>query len=92
MGATFIQRYMLDPIGPFLWGGIGACVYLLKHLSDKAQEKIFDSRDLKGWFTRILLGGMLGTVVSYVYDPESFAKSDIQIDANAIAFFYRFRH
>lgn len=84
-GLVDIQRYVLNYLSPFFWGGVGACVYLLKNLSDKARAKTFDTRDLQGWVTRIFLGAILGSVVRYVYAPF---KSDVsQIDANAVAFF-----
>jgi len=74
-------------VSPAFWGGLGACVFLLKTLSDKGRENQFDSRSLQGWRTRILLGAVLGSVIVYIYDPESFLEGSLQVDANAIAFF-----
>ena len=82
-----IHRYFLDNFSPFFWGALGSCVFLMKRISDKAAKRCFDSRRWRGWTTRILLGAILGTVVVYIYDPGSFTEKNIDLDANAVAFF-----
>ena len=81
-----VQRYVLDYLSPFFWGGLGSCVFLLKTLSDKAAERSFDHRQLQGWGTRIVLGAVLGAVVQYVYNPASFTTESFRLDASAVAF------
>ena len=81
-----IHLYALDGLSPFLWGAIGACVFLLKTLSDKAGDRCFDSRKWHGWGTRIILGALLGATVTILYDPEFFQNDEINQTANAIAF------
>lgn len=82
-----IQRYVLDYLSAFFWGGLGSCVYLLKVLSDRASERSFDRRQLQGWGTRIMLGAILGAVVQYLYNPSSFTSEAVKLDASAVAFF-----
>ena len=82
-----IQRYVLDYLSAFFWGGLGSCVYLLKTLSDRASERSFDRRQLQGWGTRIMLGAILGAVVQYLYNPASFTTEAFKLDASAVAFF-----
>ena len=84
-----IHRYFLDNFSPFFWGALGSCVFLMKRISDKAAKRCFDSRRWRGWTTRILLGAILGTVVVYIYDPGSFTEENINLGANAVAFFTR---
>jgi hypothetical protein len=81
-----IQTYCLDLLVPFVWGGLGSCIYLLKLLNDKAHERSFDDRLLKGWGSRIWLGAVLGAIVLYIYDPSKFTGEDIALDAKAVAF------
>jgi hypothetical protein len=81
-----LQRYVLGYLSPFIWGGLGSCVYLLKTLSDKAADHSFDHRQLQGWGARIMLGAVLGAVLQYVYNPESFTTQSLKLDASAVAF------
>lgn len=59
-----------EQMAPFFWGGIGACLYLLKALSDRAADSQYDSRKLQGVFPRIILGSVLGVVVVSVFGLE----------------------
>jgi hypothetical protein len=52
---------------PFLWGALGSAVYLMKRLSDVAEDFAFDSRRFRGWFARMLLGATLGAVVALAF-------------------------
>lgn len=56
--------------GAFFWGAIGACVYLLKRLADRAAALQYDSCKVQGIFTRIILGAVLGVVVVEVFNLE----------------------
>jgi hypothetical protein len=83
-----IQHYVLEPLSPFFWGGLGACVYLLKRLTDFAADMSFDSKQLQGWQTRIWLGAILGAVAfQYIY-PESakLSADDMKFSAKPVAF------
>lgn len=81
------QRYLLDNLSPLFWGGLGSCVFLLKRLSDEARERRFDHRLLQGMHIRVWLGAILGLVVIFLYDEETFGAEAINLDAKAIAFF-----
>ena len=45
---------------PAAWGGIGACVFLMKRISDKLFELAYEESRMCGAGTRIFLGAMLG--------------------------------
>ena len=45
---------------PAAWGGIGACVFLMKRISDKLFELAYEESRMCGIDTRIFLGAMLG--------------------------------
>jgi len=81
-----LHSYLLNPVAPFVWGALGSCVFLLKRLSDLAAAGAFDRYKLQGWKTRIVLGAILGGIMQFIYDPNSFASSGINLDANAVAF------
>ncbi len=70
---------------PFLWGALGSAVYLMKRLSDVAEEFAFDSRRFRGWFARMLLGATLGAVVVLAFlGSEGFQPGNLK--PAAIAF------
>lgn len=80
--------YFLDLFSPFFWGGLGACVFLMKRLSDRIGSQCFDRDRWKGFGTRVLLGGLLGLISVYIYTPEGGFKTEhLNLDANALAFF-----
>jgi hypothetical protein len=63
------HEYVLSILGPFFWGGLGACTYLLKRVSDFVQTFTFDLDRFPGWQTRVLLGFLLGGIVAYLFFP-----------------------
>jgi hypothetical protein len=72
---------ILEYLNPIFWGGLGACVYLLKTISDRASDFTFDSRRLRGLPARVLLGAVFGALLVNALD--------LQIDslaASAMAF------
>ena len=61
--AGFWMRLMrvLNPLlVPALWGGIGACTFLAKHLSNKLSEQAYERARQQGDIVRIFLGAMIG--------------------------------
>jgi hypothetical protein len=54
---------LLRYLNPFFWGGVGASVYLVKALSDKAQALTFDRLRMQGLGSRIFLGAVLGALL-----------------------------
>lgn len=79
-----IHHFLLSKMSPLLWGAIGACVFLMKRLSDKAADRCFDSHKWQGWGTRIFLGAILGAIAVIIYDKNAFTRLDLS--ANALAF------
>lgn len=66
---------VLTSLSPLAWGGLGTCVFLLKTLSDKVANATFDGRLLQGVRTRILLGAVLGFIVTKIFDPSGLGFS-----------------
>lgn len=51
----------LDPLLiPALWGGVGACTFLAKHLSNRLSEQAYERIRQQGDIVRIFLGAMIG--------------------------------
>ena len=81
-----LHRYVLTYFSPFFWGGLGACVYLMKTLTDKAASHTFDSRKLQGYGARIFLGAIFGVlIVNVFFGPDTLADS-VDLTPNAVAF------
>lgn len=80
------RGYILDVCSPFLWGALGSCIWLLKRLSDIAEGRCFDRAISRGWTTRILLGGVLGGIIQYLYDPQVFVTGTFKLGASALGF------
>jgi hypothetical protein len=51
---------LLHYLNPFFWGGVGACVFLVKSISDKAAMLTFDRMRMHGVGARIFLGAVIG--------------------------------
>ena len=84
-----LHRYnILTYFSPFFWGGLGACVYLMKTLTDKAASHTFDSRKLQGYGARIFLGAIFGVLIVNVFlGPDTFADgADLNLTPSAVAF------
>ncbi len=45
---------------PALWGGVGACTFLAKHLSNRLSEQSYERVRQQGDVVRIFLGAMIG--------------------------------
>lgn len=79
-----IHLYVVTPLSPIFWGGLGSCIFLLKRFSDIAADRTFDTDFIGGWQTRVLLGAILGGVIQYIFDPGFIVESGM--DENALAF------
>ena len=55
---------------PAFWGGIGACIFLMKRISDKQFDMAYEKARVRGDGTRIFLGAMLGVVVVVLLFPN----------------------
>ena len=91
-GWTFTEfhTYVLTKLGPFFWGGLGSCIYLLKRVSDAVASFRFDLDRYPGWQTRVLLGSVLGGTVAYLFEPafgsENAALGIQSVGPNVLAF------
>lgn len=82
-------QYVLDYLNPYVWGALGACVYLLKHLYDIASRQQFDAVLFRGWWVRLVLGAVLGGVVNQIFNfqsEEGAAVAVAELSKNAVAF------
>ena len=57
-------------LSPALWGGLGACIFLTKRISDKLFELAYEESRMRGDVTRIFLGSMLGVVAVVLIFPD----------------------
>lgn len=80
-----LRRYALEYFVPFFWGALGSLAYLLKRLSDIAEEQTFDQSLSRGWAIRVFLGAMLGGIVQFIYDPSVLTEGMGGFKPTAIA-------
>jgi hypothetical protein len=66
----------VDYAVPFAWGAIGAIIFLMKTISDRASEFSFDERRLRGLPERVLLGALMGTVLVKLFGVEDQSFSN----------------
>lgn len=81
-----LWRYVWDYLTPFLWGGLGSCIYLLKTITDAARAHLYEQHQLKGWGTRILIGSMLAAIVMIIFHPTMFTSGVVPLTPAALAF------
>ena len=55
---------------PALWGGIGACIFLAKRISDKLFDMAYEEARMRGGIIRIFLGSMLGVITVVLFFPD----------------------
>jgi hypothetical protein len=81
-----VKRYAWDYLTPFFWGGLGACVFLMKKVQDAAKANVYEHHLMQGWGTRVLIGGVLAAVVLIIFDPSTFSAESLPLRPAAIAF------
>ena len=59
---------------PAAWGGLGACVFLAKRMSDKLYRMQYEEARTRGYGTRIFLGSTIGVVTASIAFPDIDAK------------------
>ena len=52
---------------PALWGGVGACTFLAKHLSNRLSEQAYERVRQQGDVVRVFLGAMIGVFAVVVF-------------------------
>ena len=74
---------------PALWGGIGACIFLAKRISDKLFDMAYEESRMRGGIIRIFLGSMLGVVTVVLIFPdfsEQIVLGDLNLAPAMVAF------
>ena len=91
-GMRLVLYHVIGDLAPLLipavWGGIGACVFLMKRISDKLAFAYEEAR-LRGEGTRIFLGAIFGVLVVQVFFPaygDNVIVGDINLGPMAAAF------
>ena len=91
---VFLGRSDSVHIVPLFYGGLGACIYLLRTLSKRAASGTFDARRLHGIGARIFLGAIFGfVVVNLLFDAGESSGPILatlrldDLEQNAVAFF-----
>lgn len=64
---------------PALWGGIGACTFLMKRLSDKLFELSYEESRQRGEVVRIVLGAVIGVVATQLFTEFSSDASRLPV-------------
>lgn len=68
--AHLIGTTLSNLVSPALWGGLGACIFLTKRISDRLFELAYEESRMQGDVTRIFLGSMLGVVAVVLIFPD----------------------
>ena len=74
---------------PAAWGGLGACVFLAKRMSDKLYRMQYEEARTRGYGTRIFLGATIGVVTASIAFPEldtKFMVGETGLGPPAVAF------
>jgi hypothetical protein len=88
MFPSFSTEYAsaVDEFSSFIWGALGALVFLSKRITDDISASRYDSARNRGVAARVLLGAVLGATVAQFFNPESSAAGRVDLTDNAIAF------
>ena len=72
-------------IVPWVYGGLGACAFLLRTAHNHIAERSFDVRRKPEYLNRILLGMVSGGAIVLLFNPSS-DEDTVKISAAAIGF------
>jgi len=86
VGLSIAWREALNVIQPVLYGGLGACVYLLRSLHKHIYERTFDRRYKPEYVNRVVLGMVSGGVVTLLVKEIGNIPELAGISAAALAF------
>lgn len=82
---TWLQ--LVELLLPFSYGGLGACVYLLRNAHTNLHARTFDVRRKSEYMNRILLGAVAGgTITLFVNQITTEGGETIQLSAAALGF------
>jgi len=86
-------KAVLKAVGHFVmpaaWGGLGACVFLAKRMSDKLYRMQYEEARTRGYGTRIFLGSTIGVVTASIAFPDidtKFIVGETGLGPPAVAF------
>jgi hypothetical protein len=80
-------RILLELLTPWSYGGLGACVYLLRSAHNYIHERTFDVRRKPEYYNRILLGVMAGGAILLFVDHLTNDQGEIvELSSAALGF------
>ena len=68
---------------PAAWGGLGACVFLAKRMSDKLYRMQYEEARTRGYGTRIFLGSTIGVVTASIAFPDIDTADSYALDGDS---------
>jgi hypothetical protein len=68
---TISIQTILQGIAPYVFGALGACVFLLRALHQYIYERTFDRRHQPEYYNRILLGMISGGILSLLLNGDT---------------------
>lgn len=84
----YLVKLLAPTLVPAVWGGLGACVFLMKQVSDRLAEFTYVEARLKGYGTRVLLGAIFGVVVvQWLFDVQASGRGMADTLGQAVAAF-----
>ena len=76
----FVDEPVLRLMMSTVWGGMGACVFLAKRISDRLAEMAYEDARMRGDGIRVFLGAMLGVVVVGLFFSGSGRPETVSIE------------
>jgi hypothetical protein len=82
-----VSRTILELLTPWAYGGLGACVYLLRSAHTYIYKRTFDVRRKPEYFNRILLGTIAGgAIILFANNVAGDDGTVIQLGSAALGF------
>lgn len=82
-----VSRTILELLTPWMYGGLGACVYLLRSAHIYIYQRTFDVRRKPEYFNRILLGAIAGgAIILFANNVAGDDGTVIQLGSAALGF------
>lgn len=83
-GSVLTLMKVLNPfLVPALWGGVGACTFLAKHLSNRLADQAYERVRQQGDTVRIFLGAMIGVFAVVVLTDFGSSAGDLSDTSTA---------